>query len=176
MKTPQSLPNTGKKLDLTRPNNSGLQNGILASAGPTRSKIMNDLLRACDQIDIAIFSPLPEYECSPRSAENLNPVNRIISPDLISRWETGLEMLSEEYLRGNFTPGEFEQILKTLLVGVEKLEVVREQLDGDLRSELRACGEDAVLALENLRAAVEERCRILEKAFVDLGKKLDEIA
>lgn len=177
MKDVQNLPNIGKKLGLVDADDAGRRNMDSAiRLTPIPSRLVNSLLHVCDEIDAAIFLPVKENDCFTDSAKSLSAFSRITSSDLISRWESGLEALSENYLLGKFTPREFEKILNPLLVGVEKLEILREQLDGDVRSELRTCGEDAVLALENLREAVEDRCRILEKAFVDLGKKLEKIA
>lgn len=176
METPDNLPNSGKKLEPRAIHTGRQRAGTSNLPNPTPSRVINSVVQACEEIDTTIFSSLRETQEFTSPEENLHSISRILSPDLISRCENGLEMLSEEYLRGNFTPREFEQILNTLLVGVEKLEAARDQFDGDIESELRTCGEEAFLALENVKEAVEERCRILEKAFADLGKKLDEIS
>ena len=130
-KTNQSLPNVGRKIDFSKSRRR-------VTPGP-RARVINDLLQAYDQIENAIFSSLPGHVWS-AGAEASSSLSRILSSDLISHWETGLETLSEEYLCGNFTPGGFELILNTVLVGVETLESVRDCLNSDITAEWIACG------------------------------------
>lgn len=90
-----------------------------------------------------------------------NPLAYLTSPDLLIRWKSDLDSLLDHYLRGDFTPDVFEKRLQAILPGVENLERVRDAREkGGM--------------VDGIWEAVDNRCRLLEEVFEELGRRLEE--
>jgi len=99
-------------------------------------KLLHSLLQACYQLDITICASTQSSLEEIMSWQSLDLLSYLSSPILLSRWESDLELLCQQYLKGTFTPDIFERKLATILPGVEQLTNARERLTTELENEL----------------------------------------
>jgi hypothetical protein len=126
--------------------------------------IFGPLLKACHFLDFALFSSNSTSQSQIPGWHTLDPLAYLTSEPILEAWERGLELLSQRYQEGVYTPEMFEGMLKAMLPSVESLEEERNKLVLLLENERRSGGVNSK-ALEEVCEVVEKRCRVLETAF-----------
>jgi hypothetical protein len=141
------------------------------------AKKLKELLDACDQISRAIYDACDQIsravcgattnsstQMSIIALHGLSPLQYLTSPILLARWEVDLGIICRRYKSGKLSEEDFEQIIESILPGVERLEESRTKLQEEFQHDLKREGFDYVIPKE-FWAAIEERCLVIEEAF-----------
>jgi len=118
-------------------------------------EVLRSLQNAYQAVTSAIFTPL---KCEVPHYDDI-----LTSEVLAESWEEGLRELGYWFMEWQFTPGEFESILRTLLKKVEMLEELRDGLEEHVNGE----------AVERVLKVLGARLGVLEREFVELGTVLE---
>lgn len=137
-------------------------------------KLVDTFLRACYQLDGLICGTNQVYKDEIRGWQSMDVLTYLSSPILLNRWEDDLTTLCQHYLDGTFNPDTFEHHLEVLLPGVETLEQARSRLVDELEDEIEKSGFDIEVPGQ-FWEAIEERCAVIDHAFIVFGKALDSL-
>jgi hypothetical protein len=135
------------------------------------AKILTHLLSACHSLDLAICSASPSQITKIQSWHKLEIIAYLTSNDILKTWETNLELLGRAYDEGAYTLEGFEGMLKGMLPSVDSLGASRDQLLVLCKGERNGSGDNGRV-LQEVYEGAEKRCKILERAFNGLERKL----
>jgi hypothetical protein len=152
-------PNLSKDMDI-------LHSKTFYKTSSSAAKKLKELLDACDQISRAVCGATTNSstQMSIVALHGLSPLQYLTSPVLLARWEVDLGIICRRYKSGKLSEEDFEQIIESILPGVERLEESRTKLQEEFQDDLKREGFEYVIPKE-FWVAIEERCLVIEEAF-----------
>ncbi len=148
---------------------------IFFLAAPVPGFALWELMQACYEVDRAICGLTEAERAEILLWQDIKPLKYLQSERLKGSWKSELETLNDRFYSRSVTQASFEERLNSILAAVERLEAARKGVQDAFDASTADSSKYDIMQCRILNA-VDDRCRIVERSFMDLTESMDREA